>query len=173
MLSKRERKGFGEKEEEDREKGKTFEGDIDGVRGWSGEVSGTVDSKRSLRSRRAGGHSPTIQLGHPEKTLGSFGHPTWGWRRSWSAWETSVSTRTLPSAAHAALVTCAAVTLTPKASGLWNPKSEPPASPELPGVRARSTRLTELGVPTLGPEQKFIEGGSGGKNVLTMHGVPV
>ena len=51
--------------------------------------------------------------------------------------------------------------------------SEPPASPELPGVRARSTRLTELGVPTLGPEQKFIEGGSGGENVLTMHGVPV
>lgn len=171
MLSVREREGFGEEEEEDREKGKTLEGDIDGVRGWSGEVSGTVDSKRSFRSRRAGGHSPAIQLGHPEKTLGSFGHPTWGWRRSWSTWETSVSTRAPPSAAHAALVTCAAVTLTPKASG--TPKSEPPASPELPGVRARSTRLTELGVPTLGPEQKFIEGGSGGENVLTMHGVPV
>lgn len=33
MLSVREREGFGEEEEEDREKGKTLEGDIDGVRG--------------------------------------------------------------------------------------------------------------------------------------------
>ena len=43
MLSKRERKGFGEKEEEDREKGKTFEGEKG--ESWRAVIHGVAKSR--------------------------------------------------------------------------------------------------------------------------------
>lgn len=112
---------------------KSFEGDIDGVRGWSGEVPGTVDSKKSFRSRRAGGHSP-YPAGPPRETLGSLVTRHGDRRRSWKGtWGPSVSARGPPSAAQAALVTCAAVALTHKASGFAGiPKPEPPCIPRTP-----------------------------------------